>query len=104
MNDTCWQWDYYNFSGPRIKTESFRDSAGEIPNGFFAYYGKKGYLDSCGYVANQRKDRTWTYFEGDSGKVSLQLTYDHGKLIKTEDYRNRPRLKNNRSRIKHSKS
>ena len=86
VNDTCWEWDYYNFLGPRLRTESYKDIDGKIPNGFFAYYNSNGYLDSCGYVSNWRKDNYWTYFRGDSGKVYLRETYDHGKLIKSENY------------------
>jgi len=86
LNDTCWQWDYYNFLGPRLKTESFKDADGKMPNGFFAYYNKEGYLDSCGYVANWKKDQYWTFFRGDSGKVYMRKLYDHGKLVRTEDY------------------
>src|SRR3989440_4779213 len=88
-DDTTWQWDYYNFIGPRIKTESYKDEKGAIPNGFFAYYSSSGFLDSCGQVINQRKHQIWTYFQGDSGKVYLRKTYAHGFLIKTEDYRQR---------------
>jgi protein TonB len=87
VNDTCWQWDYYNFKGPLIKIESYRDADGKVPNGFFAYYNNAGYLDSCGYVVNQRKDRLWTYFQGDSGKVYFTQTFEYGKLVKSEDYR-----------------
>jgi len=86
INDTCYQWDYYNFVGPRIKTESYRDPEAKIPNGFFAYYSNQGYLDSCGYVFNWSKDQYWTYFRGDSGRVYMRKTYDHGKLLKIEDY------------------
>jgi protein TonB len=89
VNDSCWQWDYYNFKGPLIKIESYRDADGKVPNGFFAYYNSAGYLDSCGYVVNQRKDRVWTYFQGDSGKVYLTQTFERGRLVKTEDYRNK---------------
>jgi len=86
INDTCWQLNYYNFLGPLIKTESFREEEAKTANGFFAYYSKDGYLDSCGYVVNFKKDQYWTYFRGDSGKVYQRKIYDHGKLIKLEDY------------------
>jgi protein TonB len=89
MNDTCWQFDYYNFTGPRLKTESYRDQDAKIPNGFFAYYNNDGYLDSCGYVANWHKNQDWTYFHAESGKVYLKKTYDHGTLVKTEDFSNK---------------
>ena len=88
INDTCWQFDYYNFTGPRIKTESYRDQDAKIPNGFFAYYNNDGYLDSCGYVASWHKDQYWTYFHAETGKVYMRKTYDHGMLVKTEDYGN----------------
>jgi protein TonB len=97
VNDTCWQWDYYNYIGPRIKTESYKDEQAKIPNGFFAYYNNSGYLDSCGYVSNSRKDRYWTYFRSDSGKVYLRETYDHGKLIRTENYEDSTKRKEDES-------
>src|SRR6516162_3684705 len=46
INDSCWQWDYYNFSGPLIKSERFRDKDGEQLDGVSYHYDESGRLDS----------------------------------------------------------
>ena len=28
VNDSCWQWDYYHFIGPLLKTEQYLDKEG----------------------------------------------------------------------------
>jgi periplasmic protein TonB len=48
-NDTCWQWDFYNFKGPLIKSESYRDKDGSILDGDSRYYNDKGICDSVSF-------------------------------------------------------
>lgn len=79
-----WQFDHYNFSGPMIRTESFKDEEGTQPHGFFAYYNAKGILDSCGNVFEKRKDGRWTYFDAATGKVYQTKEYDKGTHIRTQ--------------------
>jgi protein TonB len=85
-NDTTWQHDYYNLFGPKIVEENYRDKEALVPNGYFAYFNARGYMDSCGYVLNSRRHGNWSFFSADSGKISFQKRYNYGKLQKTIDY------------------
>lgn len=84
INDTSFQWNYYNFNGPLINVETYKDAQGEILNGFIAYYDSKGSIDSSGYALNGKKDGTW-YFYSDSLTISLQKDFTNGVLVKTID-------------------
>jgi hypothetical protein len=77
---------YYQKMGPMIKQEVYKDAALSIPNGLFCWYNKKGKMDSCGWVANFKKDRYWYYFLGDSTKYTYYEKYDNGKLLKKETF------------------
>src|SRR5947209_16431977 len=56
VNDTCWQFDYYNFMGPLIKMEQYRDKDGAEINGDSRHYNEKSYLDSTGYFVNGKRN------------------------------------------------
>jgi protein TonB len=62
VNDSCWQWDFYNFMGPLVKTEQYRDKKGEVPDGVSYYYDHRGYLDSMTTFQKGKKN-------GDSWKT-----------------------------------
>lgn len=57
INDTTHQWSYYNFSGPLLSIETYRDKEGMIANGYFSYFDKNGLIDSSGYTLNGKKDK-----------------------------------------------
>jgi len=84
VNDTTWLFDYYNFKGPKIRQESYRDAAGKKPNGFYAYYNEEGVLDSCGNIFGNLKSDTWTYFKGETWKDVAYKTFENGVLVKVE--------------------
>lgn len=84
INDTAFQWNYYNFTGPLINVETYKDQEGKILNGFIAYYDSEGNIDSSGYTLNGKKDGTW-YFYTDTLSIWLQKDYVDGVLIKTID-------------------
>lgn len=84
INDTAFQWNYYNFTGSLINVETYKDPDGKILNGFIAYYDSKGIIDSSGYTLNGKKDGTW-YFYTDTISIWLQKDYADGVLIKTID-------------------
>jgi periplasmic protein TonB len=86
LSDTAWQYDYYNLTGPRIRTETFRDEDGTIPHGLFAFYNVFGYLDSMGDAINGRREGNWCYFMGDNSfKMTRIKYYQYGKLVSEED-------------------
>lgn len=84
LNDTAYQWKYYNFSGPLISIETYKDKEATIPHGYIAYYGIDGKMDSTGYTFNGRKNGHWYYFT-DSLAVWQYEEYNNGKLIKRQD-------------------
>jgi protein TonB len=77
VNDSCWQWDYYNFIGPLIKTEQYRDRDGKELDGSSRYYNKNGKLDSMGSYSRGRKN-------GDFWKLNEGLKYEF-KYIYRDD-------------------
>lgn len=84
LSDSAWQWKYYNFSGPMISIETYKDEQMTIPNGYFAFFDEKGMLDSCGLSQNGRKDKTWRYYT-DSLTVWQTEEYSNGKLLERKD-------------------
>lgn len=88
LDDTTFRWSYYNFTGPLLSVETYRDKDAKIPNGYFAWYDRDGRIVSSGYTVNGKKDRSW-YMYSDTLTVIMQYNYDNGKLIKFIDYRDR---------------
>lgn len=88
LSDTAWQWKYYNYSGPLISVETYRDEQMTIPNGYFAYFDVEGTVDSSGFTLNGKRDKTWYYFT-DSLTVWQSEDYNNGLLI---ERKNRQRL------------
>lgn len=86
VNDTIYVCRYYRKEGPMIKWETYRDSAGEIPNGPFAWYNAKGRLDSMGTVTNGRKDKNWLYNMDDSGHARIEEYFENGHFKSRTDY------------------
>src|SRR5262245_53834177 len=56
LADTNYEWTYYKMYGPRIKKESYKDSAAKIKHGKFLYYSSEGKIDSSGRFANNELD------------------------------------------------
>lgn len=84
VSDTCWQRDTYNFSGPLIKTERFKDKDHATPHGRFTYYTKDGLFDSASSFLNGQPHGKW-YYWNDTGRVYLQKEYNMGVLVATID-------------------
>jgi periplasmic protein TonB len=83
LNDTTWQWNYYNFSGPLISVETYGDEKAQVPNGYFAWFDPDGRIDSSGYTLKGKKDGDWYYYS-DKLAVDVHEKYENGKLIKRE--------------------
>jgi protein TonB len=72
VNDSCWQWDYYNYMGPLVKTEQYKDKDGNEMNGVCFYYDKKGYTDSMTiYVRGKKNGDSWRWRDN----VKARMTY-----------------------------
>ncbi len=94
VNDTCFVSSYYNYVGPMIRQETFKDYDLTVPHGRFVWYRANGSLDSSGLVYNGKKDGWWEYTEPDSGKLIRSEWYDKGKLLEKTDYFNKRRYYN----------
>ncbi|MDE3253822.1 MAG: energy transducer TonB [Bacteroidota bacterium] len=88
-NDTTIICRYYQAEGPLIRWETFYDTTLQIPNGRFAWYNKKGDLDSTGYCYRGKKDRTWIYGYDKKGKPLLTEKYQKGILLQRINYKTR---------------
>ncbi|MES1222888.1 MAG: energy transducer TonB [Bacteroidota bacterium] len=84
-NDTCWQFDTYHIMGPIISSEQYKDEKGQLANGHFSYYNKKGAIDSTGNYINGLQDGSW-YFINDTGRYYLQKDYKAGLIVATKDF------------------
>jgi periplasmic protein TonB len=80
INDSSWEWLYYNIYGPRIKMESFKDEKATIKNGNFFYYHEKGFIDSSGKYADGELDGEW-FYRNEEGKITRKKTFAKGILV-----------------------
>lgn len=89
LNDTTWRHDYYQLTGPRWRSETFKDEEATKPHGRFAFYNSQGYIDSVGDAINGKRHGSWGYYipDGYSIKMIVYKEYDNGKLVKEKDYR-----------------
>jgi protein TonB len=85
VNDTCWQWDYYNFTGPLVKSERYLDKDGHALNGFCIYYNRNGWLDSTSMYLRGKKNGDCWKFRGDSFKIVMKYVYRDDALVETID-------------------
>ena len=85
INDTCWQWDYYNMFGPLVKTEQYRDKEGNEMSGVSYYYNAKGFIDSMVHFSGGRLNGDAYKLSGDSLKYKIVYTYRNDTLIKIVD-------------------
>ena len=84
LNDTAYQMKYYNFAGPLLSIETFKDKDATILNGALMYYGADGKIDSTGYTINGRRNDWWYYYT-ESSTVWQKEKYGNGKLLKRMD-------------------
>lgn len=84
-NDTCWQWDYYHFTGPLITRENFKDKEGNIYHGTSYHYADNGQLDSTAEFVNGRKHGDAYRLSADSSSYKIKYVFNNGKLVETVD-------------------
>jgi periplasmic protein TonB len=85
LNDTCWQWDFYNFVGPLIKSEQYRDKDGNEINGVSHHYNENGYVDSTGNFSRGKRNGEFLKLDGDSHKYKLKYIYRDDSLVEVID-------------------
>jgi periplasmic protein TonB len=85
LNDTCWQWDFYNFVGPLIKTEQYRDKDGNEINGVSYHYNEKGFIDSMAHFSGGRLNGDSYKLSGDSLKHRIRYVFRNDTLIEKAD-------------------
>lgn len=80
FSDTSYEFRYYNYEGPMITLETYKDKNGKIPHGDFIYYNKQGQMDSSGCFVNGKK-HDWWYHYTDSFTVWKKEKYHMGTLV-----------------------
>jgi protein TonB len=84
--DSNWQWDYYFTWGTMIKSNSYFDHDGTIPNGRFCIYNNYGNLDSTGIYNHGKKNGSfykYRSFTKDSISAVHQYDYVEDSLVKS---------------------
>lgn len=92
LQDTAWKYDYYNFIGPLIKSETYRDKSGTTLNGTVHYYDPNGSLDSMGVYNMGRKHGYFykTKLVRDTLKYIYEYVYREDSLIESTDLSLKP--------------
>jgi protein TonB len=85
INDTCWQFDFYNFLGPLIKMERYRDKDGTEINGVSRHYNGDGYIDSTGQFSRGMRNGEFIKLTGDPLKSKWKYIYKDDSLIEVID-------------------
>jgi protein TonB len=85
MNDTCWQWDYYNFRGPLVKIEQYRDKGGIELDGVDYFYNERGWVDSTSTYKRGKKNGDFVKMSGDSLKPKTKYVYKDDSLVEVVD-------------------
>lgn len=86
-DDTTFTCRYYQKNGPMVMWETYLDSNMTIPNGRFAWYNKRGDLDSSGFTKKGRKNQTWKYGFKTDGSTILSEEYNDGRLVKRVNHK-----------------
>jgi periplasmic protein TonB len=75
--DKNWQWDYYNFLGPMIRSETYNTADAGLLNGRTCYYSEAGNLDSLGSYELGKKE----------GPFYKMATYPNDSIVWIKRYR-----------------
>jgi len=79
INDTCWQYDLYNYMGPMIKSERFWDEGDSQMNGTSYYYNEKGLIDSLvNFRRGKKNGESWSF---GAEKYRVKYLYQNDTLI-----------------------
>ena len=84
LGDTAYEWRYYQFDGPLLSVETYKDKEASVPHGSFTYYGTDGQMDSTGHTFESKKNDWWYYYT-DSFTLWKKEKYEMGKLLTRMD-------------------
>lgn len=84
LNDTLWEWNYYENKSPRVLSVQYKDQKGKVRNGEYTTYTDDGYPDTIGYYRNGQRHGEWTVKASNHQLLSL-LVYRDGELVSTMD-------------------
>ncbi len=77
VNDSCWQWDFYNFMGPLVRTEQSGDKDGQVKNGVCYYFDKKGNNDSMTtYLRGRKNGESWKWNNDFKNRITYKYLDD----------------------------
>src|SRR5258708_4904062 len=84
INDTLWEFNTYRVNAPRLVSMQSNDEKGNILNGRYIAYDRKGNYDTIGYYSNGMREGNWHVYTT-KGRVLKELTYTRGKLTGKKD-------------------
>jgi protein TonB len=84
LNDTCWEWNYYEFNRPRFLSIQFKNQAGGTPHGDYVVYTGDGFVDSSGEYANGKRNGEWNIMASNH-RLLRKLEYKNDVVISTKD-------------------
>jgi periplasmic protein TonB len=84
INDTLWEWNYYEAKSPRVLSVRYKDQQGKVRNGEYTTYTEEGYIDTSGYYRNGKRDGEWTVNASNHHLLYL-LFYRDGELVAKRD-------------------
>ncbi|HYC29660.1 MAG TPA: hypothetical protein VEB42_12600, partial [Chitinophagaceae bacterium] len=84
VNDTCWEWNYYEARMPRFLSIQFKSPQGGAAHGEYIVYTNEGYRDTAGYYFNGKRNGQWTVMASNH-HVLYKLEYKDDVLISTKD-------------------
>jgi periplasmic protein TonB len=85
VNDSCWQWDFYNSMGPLIKTEQYSGKDAKVLNGFCYYYDHNGFVDSMTTYRRGKKNGDSWHIRRDSTKIRMKYKFLEDSLVEVID-------------------
>jgi len=85
LKDSCWQWDYYNFTGPMLKSEQYADKDGKSLNGITRIYNENGLLDSTVTYKTGKINGDAYKIGKDSFHIKMKYVYRDDSLISVID-------------------
>jgi protein TonB len=91
LSDTCWQFDYYNFFGPLLKSEQYLDKGGSQLNGQIRLYNTMGLLDSTATFKRGKMDGDAYRISDDSFRIVKKYVYQDDSLLSSIDPATQPK-------------
>ncbi|MBX2923456.1 MAG: energy transducer TonB [Chitinophagaceae bacterium] len=84
LSDTAYEWRYYQYDGPLMSVETYKDKEATLPHGAIIYYGADGRMDSSGHTFEGKKNGWWYYYTDTLGLWKKEK-YEIGKLLVSMD-------------------